>query len=99
MVTDHQALVSLLKSRVLNRRLQGWMLQLLDFDFYIVYRAGKENSDADALSRQAWDSREGDPGWIKEPEEKEKSRTTGTISFVGGDVGPTHIEEEQEHRL
>ena len=94
-VTDHQALVSLLKSRVLNRRLQGWMLQLLDFDFYIVYRAGKENSDADALSRQAWDSREGDPGWIKEPEEKEKSRTTGTISFVGGDVGPTHIEEEK----
>ena len=51
--TDHKALVSLLKSRVLNRRLQGWMLQLLDFDFTIMYRPGKENADADALSRQS----------------------------------------------
>ena len=51
MITDHQALVSFLKSRILNKRLRGWMLQLLDFEF-----------DADALSRQAWSSREEDPG-------------------------------------
>ena len=61
MVTDHKALVSFLKSRVLNKRLHGWVLQLLDFDFEIIYRPGKDNQDADALSRQAWDSCDGDP--------------------------------------
>ena len=60
-VTDHKALVSFLTSRVLNKRLHGWVLQLLDFDFEIVYRPGKDNQDADALSRQAWDTKEGDP--------------------------------------
>ena len=60
-VTDHKALVSFLKSRVLNKRLHGWVLQLLDFDFEIVYRPGKDNQDADALSRQGWDSCHGDP--------------------------------------
>ena len=94
-VTDHQALVSLLKSRVLNRRLLGWMLQLLDFDFYIIYRAGSENMDADALSRQAWDAREGDPGWTTVPEEKEESRPTTIISPVGGDVGTSHIKTQE----
>ena len=34
-ITDHKALVSLLHSRVLNRRLHGWVLQLLEFDFTI----------------------------------------------------------------
>ena len=64
-VTDHKALVSLLHSRVLNRRLHGWVLQLLEFDFTVQYRPGLENGDADALSRQAWDSRSGDP-WMHE---------------------------------
>ena len=58
-VTDHQALVSFLKSRVLNKRFHGWVLQLLNFDFEIVYRPGKDNQDADALSR--WDSCDRDP--------------------------------------
>ena len=49
--TDHKALASLLKSRVLNRRLQGWMLQQQEFDFIIKYKPGVENADADALSR------------------------------------------------
>ena len=52
--TDHKALVSLLQSRVLNRRLQGWVLQLQDFDFQVIYKPGKDNADVDALSRQSW---------------------------------------------
>ena len=36
-LTDHRAFVSLLTSRVLNKRLHGWVLQLLDFDFEISY--------------------------------------------------------------
>ena len=76
--TDHKALVSLLKSKRLNRRLYGWMLKLLDFSFDIIYRPGKENLDADGLSRQAWNS--------EEYLEEEKHPRADAV-FVGGDVG------------
>ena len=87
-ITDHKALVSLLYSRVLNRRLHGWVLQLLEFDFCVKYRPGLENGDADALSRQAWDSRSGDP-W-QQPEvdvEHVNGLRTAQSCVVGGDVG------------
>ena len=87
-VTDHKALVSFLHSRVLNRRLHGWILQLLQFDFVIVYRPGEENGDADALSRQAWDTREGDP-WLA----GESDVLRPAPLLVGGDVGTTHTRE------
>ena len=79
--TDHQALVSLLKSKRLNRRLQGWVLKLMDFHFEIVYRPGRLNGDADGLSRQAWCNLE-----VEDSEEHEQLRTAG-VSRVGGDVG------------
>ena len=50
-MTDHQALVSLLISKRLNKRLHGWVLKLMDFNFEIIYRPGKSNGDADGLSR------------------------------------------------
>ena len=90
-LTDHKALVSFLHSRVLNRRLHGWLLQLLQFDFKIEYRPGRENLDADALSRQAWDSRDGVP-WeseygLEEREEKKTGLRAAPSFVVGGDVG------------
>ena len=100
-LTDHKALVSFLHSRVLNRRLHGWILQLLQFDFEIQYRPGLENCDADALSRQAWDSRSGDPWQIEQTiEEKEGAGLRPAQSFVvGGDVGidtPQKMQRMQE---
>ena len=97
-VADHKALVSFLHSRVLNKRLHGWMLQLLEFDFTITYRPGTLNQDADALSRQAWDTREGDP-WNPARQEVEESelRAATVISVVGGDVGTgaaAHIKKQ-----
>ena len=53
-VTDHKALTSLMSSSRLNRRLQGWALKLMDFDFSITYKPGSTVGDADGLSRQAW---------------------------------------------
>ena len=100
-LTDHKALVSLLHSRVLNRRLHGWVLQLLEFDFIVKYRPGLENGDADALSRQDWDSRSGDP-WRTESggcDREEPGLRPAPSLLVGGDVGtetPQKKEEPQE---
>ena len=77
--TDHCALVSLLKSRTLNRRLHGWVLKLQNFDFEVVYRPGSGNGDADRLSRQAWDSASEQP-WEKE-QEREQPRTAAVSSW------------------
>ena len=103
-VTDHKALVRFLHSRVLNRQLHGWMLQLLQFDFVIQYRPGEENGDADALSRQAWDTGV-DGHWLTEldADGRDDGDATGLRPapslFVGGDVGtetPQKKEEPQE---
>ena len=53
-ITDYSALTSLMSSRALNRRLQNWALQLQDYQFEMKYRPGRQNLDADALSRQNW---------------------------------------------
>ena len=53
-MTDHRPLTALLTSKVLNRRLQGMVFKLLEFDITIMYREGKNNDNADGLSRQAW---------------------------------------------
>ena len=102
-VTDHKALVAFLHSRVLNRRLHGWLTQLMQFDFEIVYRPGAMNCDADALSRQAWDSGDGDP-WRPAAvagREEEELRAATTSQVVGGDVGirPTEMKEKKEKEM
>ena len=84
--TDHKALVSLLKSRRLNKRLYGWMLKLMEFSCTIRWKPGKDNLDADGLSRQAWCSGEGDLQLASEEPQLEQPRAAA--SFVaGGDVG------------
>ena len=87
--TDHSALVSLLKSRVLNRRLQGWVLKLQTFNFEVVYRPGARNGDADGLSRQAWDSLSEQPV----QDGFEVSNRGRLHSQVGGDVGTSPTAE------
>ena len=77
--TDHKALVSMLDSRVLNKRLNGWVLKLLDFDFVVRYKPGRLNCDADGLSRQGW-------------EESEDEHPRTAVVSVGGDVGITPLE-------
>ena len=54
----------------------------MDYNFEVCYRPGRQNSDADALSRQAWE----------EDEAEEQSRATEVL--VGGDVGMSPTEEE-----
>ena len=49
-VTDHKPLLWL-KSVDNNTRVQKWRLKLSDYEFDIVYQPGKQNANADALSR------------------------------------------------
>ena len=94
-ITDHKALVSLLHSRVLNRRLHGWVLQLLEFDFEVEYRPGLEHGDADALSRQAWDTRSGDPWKQEGGGDGVPGLRPAPSLVVGGDVGMNPTETEK----
>ena len=87
-VTDHRALVYLMSSKKLNKRLTGWALQLMDFNFYITYKPGTTHLDADGMSRQGWQ--------ILELPMKDGDRQTGTSSLqVGGDVGTSPTRKEQ----
>ena len=49
-VTDHKPLLWL-KSADNNTRVQKWRLKLSDYEFDIVYKPGKQNANADELSR------------------------------------------------
>ena len=54
-MTDHNALVHLQKARDLPGHLYRWALQIQEIDPLIVYRKGKINTNADALSRRYHD--------------------------------------------
>lgn len=50
-VTDHKPLQWLFALKEPNSKLVRWRLKLEEFDFEIIYKKGKLNSNADALSR------------------------------------------------
>ena len=88
--TDHRALVSLLKSRMLNNRLYRWVLKLQMYTFTIEYYPGKENIVADAFSRQCWSSSE--TVYLKEDLEEGRVTVEDGCNLVGGSCGaPTPL--------
>ena len=54
--TDNVALSYLEKMKLSTGRLGRWAIQLMPYSFTIVYRKGKSNAPADALSRQEYTS-------------------------------------------
>ena len=50
-VTDHSALKYLQTAKIPSGRRARWIMYLQQFDFEITHRPGKENKNADALSR------------------------------------------------
>ena len=53
LVTDHRPLTWLyqLKDPTINSRLAGWKIKLEEYDHEIIYKPGRINANADALSR------------------------------------------------
>ena len=50
-ITDHNPLIYLNNITLSSDRLTRWRLKLTEYDFDIVYRKGKANANADAMSR------------------------------------------------
>ena len=59
MVMDHGCLKYLHNMNDSGGRLVQWALRLQPYDYKITYRPGKDNGNADGLSRQAWEEDEG----------------------------------------
>ena len=58
MYTGHKALVWLYKVKDMNAKLGRWELQLQNYNFEVVYREGKSNKNADAISRLSFPIKE-----------------------------------------
>jgi hypothetical protein len=50
--TDHDSLKYFLEQRLSSEEQQKWVTKILGYDFEIVYKKGKKNVVADALSRK-----------------------------------------------
>lgn len=50
-ITDHKPLQWVFNSKDMSSRLTRWRLKLEEYDYKIIYKAGVQNTNADALSR------------------------------------------------
>ena len=55
-VTDHRPLVSLFTHKNPSSKMTRIRLDLIDYNFKIIFKQGKLNTNADALSRIVWDT-------------------------------------------
>ena len=58
LVTDHKPLLWFKNAQDANMRILRWRLKLAEYDYDVVYKAGKANVNADALSRNPVDYNE-----------------------------------------
>jgi hypothetical protein len=69
LITDRKNLEYFMSKRLLNRRQARWAQFLFRFDYEIVYRSGKSNRKADALTRRPGDLPEGGDERLKTMEQ------------------------------
>jgi len=69
LITDHENLEYFMMKKLLNRRQARWSEFLTQYDYEIVYRPGKSNGKADALTRRPGDLPEGGDKRLKSMEQ------------------------------
>jgi hypothetical protein len=85
-VTDHKPLTWLMSLKEPNSRLVRWRLRLEEFDYDIIYKKGKLNSNADALFRIEINTNSVDLDNI--------STAYNASASVDDDVGTVHSNQE-----
>lgn len=85
-VTDHKPLQWVMSLKEPNARLTRWRLKLSDYNFSVVYKQGKYNTNADALSRIELNNEE-ISSIIANPSEKPPS-------VIGSTTQTAHTSEE-----
>ena len=93
-VTDHKVLCHLMTSQHLNKRLRRFALHLSLYYFTVRYRPGRASTNADGLSRQAWET----------IEETDCSLSltflpNRRLKFEEGDVGTEQMENPKSGRM
>ncbi len=79
--TDHQALKFLQSMKNSNSRLTRWALAIQPFQFVIVHKPGLDNTNADRLSRQAWEEEDAvqDEGSMKKGTTSRQKKGKGVL--------------------
>ena len=84
--TDHSPVKAMLTAKHPSGRLARWSLTLAEFDLEILYRPGKQNSHADALSRSPMPLQE---GTIQQLLETPDASSAPVLSQVNQDEAPS----------
>ena len=86
-VSDHKPLKWIMNVKDPGSRLMRWRLQLAEYDFEVIYKPGKQNANADALSRvNVIERKNTDPPEIS-TELKSKILQESHDSILGGHRG------------
>jgi transposase InsO family protein len=98
-LSDHNNLQWFLTTKTLSRRQVRWAEWLAAIDFRVVYRPGRENDAADALSRRPdytspdhsgrWNSEEDSSPALRLLRSAMTQAGTGPTRYVGAGLGPT----------
>jgi len=92
MFIDHQTLKTFMKNKQLSRRQANYLNILSEFNFQIIFRSGKTNTKADALTRMLLAN-------VSEPAQRLEDRFQTILTFDRVDVLPIEPEANLYQRV